>query len=215
MVASRFHTRCRPFLIVSVWGLMMIVIVALSPFQGLAQITLDGTMGPAGSLKGPNYVIGDNLGKTKGSNLFHSFGKFNVWTGESASFTGPDSIKNVIGRVTGGSQSNIDGLLRSNINGANLFLLNPSGMVFGPNASLDVKGSFHASTADYLKFSDGKSFYADPSKPTVLSVAPVQSFGFLSQHPAGVSISAGTLKVPEGKLTPLSPGISVLRMAQQ
>src|SRR5262249_44506646 len=80
-----------------------------------AQITLDGSMGVAGSLVGPNFVIPSNFGQTRGSNLFHSFGLFNVFTGQSATFTGPNSISNIFGRVTGGQQSFIDGTIRSTI----------------------------------------------------------------------------------------------------
>src|SRR5262249_17872201 len=103
-----------------------------------AQITLDGSLGPRGSLIGPNYTIPSQFGQTRGGNLFHSFGLFNVNTGESATFTGPNSISNIVGRVTGGQFSFVDGLLRSTIPGAHLYLLNPAGVFFGPNASLDV-----------------------------------------------------------------------------
>jgi filamentous hemagglutinin family protein len=113
-----------------------------------AEVTLDGTMGPSGALAGPDVVIPDTVGQTQGTNLFHSFGVFNVNTGESATFTGPAVIDNVLSQVTGGSQSFIDGLLRSTIESANLWFINPSGVLFGPNASLDVHGSFHVSTAD-------------------------------------------------------------------
>jgi filamentous hemagglutinin family protein len=71
-------------------------------------------------------------------------------------FTGPDSVKNVIGRVTGGEPSSIDGTLASTIPDADLYLLNPAGILFSPNARLDVKGSFHASTADELRLGDGQ-----------------------------------------------------------
>ena len=101
--------------------------------------------------------------------------------------------------MTGGSLSSIDGLLQCTINGANLYLLNPSGVMFGPNASLDVKGSFHISTADYLKLSDGGIFYADPAKSSVLSVAEPQAFGFLSANPAAISLDRSVLQVPAGQ----------------
>jgi filamentous hemagglutinin family protein len=104
------------------------------PFSALtkAEVTLDGTLGPASSLTGPNFVIPDTVGQTMGINLFHSFGVFNINTGESATFTGPSSIENVLGRVTGGSSSFIDGLLRTQFENAspNLFLLNPAGVLF-------------------------------------------------------------------------------------
>ena len=139
------------------------------------------------------------MGQIRGSNLFHSFAQFNVLTGESATFTGPNSIANVLSRVTGGRQSIIDGLLRSQIPGANLYLMNPSGVVFGPNASLDVSGSFHVSTADYLRFDDGAKFFANPSQGSILSVAPVAAFGFLSENPSPISIQRSGLRVGDRK----------------
>ena len=66
------------------------------------HITVDGRFSPAQTLVGPNYSITANLGKQVGSNLFHSFGQFGLATGESAAFSGPATISNVIGRVTGG-----------------------------------------------------------------------------------------------------------------
>ena len=101
-----------------------------------AQITLDGSLGPRGPLSGPNYEISAGMGQLRGRNLFHSFGQFNVLTGESATFTGPASVANILSRVTGGNPSVIDGLLQSNIPGASLFLLNPSGVLFGPQCPI-------------------------------------------------------------------------------
>src|SRR5919108_5495179 len=87
------------------------------PFSALtkAEVTLDGGLGPTGPipLVNQNFEIPDTVGQTVGTNLFHSFGVFNINTGESATFTGPSSIENVLGRVTGGSSSFIDGLLRT------------------------------------------------------------------------------------------------------
>lgn len=80
--------------------------LVLFAFLGMCNITeadvsMDGTLGPKGPLAGPNYQIPDTLGQTRGSNLFHSFDKFNINTGESATFTGPSVIRNIISRVTG------------------------------------------------------------------------------------------------------------------
>jgi filamentous hemagglutinin family protein len=161
-----------------------------------AQMAMDGSLGTKATLPGPNYIIGSELGQRRGSNLFHSFAQFNVLTGESATFTGPNSIANVLSRVTGGRQSIIDGTLRSQIPGANLYLMNPSGVVFGPNAALEVSGSFHVSTADYLRFDDGAKFFANPSQGSILSVAPVAAFGFLSETPSPISIQRSGLRVP-------------------
>jgi filamentous hemagglutinin family protein len=164
-----------------------------------AQLTLDGSLGPRGPLPGPHYHIGAELGQIRGGNLFHSFGAFNVPTGGSATFTGPNTIANIVGRVTGGQPSAIDGLLRSEIAGAHLYLLNPSGVLFGPNASLDVSGSFHVSTADFLRFADGAKFFATLGQESVLTVAPPAAFGFLGSNPAGITIQGSTLQVPTGK----------------
>ena len=176
----------------------LLFLVAL-PAITHAQITLDGSLGPKGSLTGPAYSIDANVGQLRGNNLFHSFGQFNVHTGESATFTGPSTIENVIGRVTGGQQSLIDGQLRSEMPKANLYLLNPSGVLFGPNATLDVPGSFHVSTADYLRMADGAKFSANLSQESVLTSAPPAAFGFLNSNPAPIAIQGSTLHVPEGK----------------
>ncbi len=95
-----------------------------------------------------NYLITPDLGETHDANLFHSFAFFDVGANETATFTGPASIDHVIARVTGGSASQIDGMLRSVVPSADLYLINPSGVMFGAGAQLDVDGSFHATTAD-------------------------------------------------------------------
>jgi filamentous hemagglutinin family protein len=164
-----------------------------------AQISLDGSLGPRGSLSGPHHVIPADVGQTRGPNLFHSFGTFNLRTGESATFTGPSTVGNILSRVTGGTPSHIDGLLRTTIPGANFYLLNPQGVSFGPNASLDVTGSFHVSTADYLRLADGAIFATDLGRDSVLSAAPPTAFGFLRLRPAPISVQGSSLRVGEGQ----------------
>ncbi|MCP4702637.1 MAG: filamentous hemagglutinin N-terminal domain-containing protein, partial [Gammaproteobacteria bacterium] len=187
---------------------------------------MDGTLGQAGSLAGPDYLIGAEIGQQHGVNLFHSFGEFNIYQGESATFTGPDSISNVISRVTGGRSSEIDGILRNAISGADLYFINPSGVLFGPNAALDVDGSIYVSTADTLRFTDGGEFNARDPEVSVLSIAPAKAFGFsdgsagkLDIHNAaiqvkeketlsligkGVRIESATLTLPSGHLNLVS-----------
>jgi filamentous hemagglutinin family protein len=126
------------------------LILALAVTTGNSQIVVDSKFGSPGPLTGPNFSIPADLGRIHGNNLFHSFSQFNVNAGESATFTGPGNINNILARVTGGNASLIDGTLRSEIAGANLFLINPNGVVFGPNAVVDVSGSFAATTANYL-----------------------------------------------------------------
>jgi filamentous hemagglutinin family protein len=176
-----------------------------------AQITINWGQGSVTPLSGPNFVISSDLGHIRGSNLFHSFGLFNILQGESATFTGPNSINNIIGRVTGGQQSVINGLLRSDISGANVFLINPAGILFGPYVQLDVKGSFHVSTADYLRFADGAKFHADLAKQSTLTTADVSAFGFLSKTPAGITIdqSQDDPSVPLAKRIEVLPGKTI------
>src|SRR5688572_25133009 len=164
-----------------------------------AQVETDGTVGPRLQLDGPEFAIRADLGRQAGRNLFHSFDRFSLATGERATFSGPDQIRNVISRVTGGARSDIDGTIASTIAGANFYFLNPAGVVFGPNASLDLQGSFHISTADELRFTDGARFSATNPTASSLSVAAPEAFGFLGSSPAPILIDQSVLEVPTGK----------------
>jgi filamentous hemagglutinin family protein len=165
-----------------------------------AEVATDGTVGPRVRLGGPEFRIGADLGTRAGRNLFHSFQRFSLETGERATFSGPDQIRNVISRVTGGVRSDIDGTLHSTIPGADFYFINPAGVVFGPNASLDVKGSFHVSTADELRFADGAKFSATDPTASSFTVARPEAFGFLGAHkPAPILVDRSTLAVPTGE----------------
>lgn len=167
-------------------------------FSAHAAITLDGSMGSSGSLSGPNYAITSDLGRQLGANLFHSFSTFNLGSGESATFSGPGSVAHIIGRVTGGSASSIDGLLRSTIPGASLYLINPNGLIFGSNAALDLSGSFYGGTASYISLADGGRFDAAMPASSVLTSALPAAFGFLSA-PAPISLHGAGLTVAQSQ----------------
>ncbi|MDM8559318.1 filamentous hemagglutinin N-terminal domain-containing protein [Candidatus Parabeggiatoa sp. HSG14] len=175
------------------------LIIAGCIFPSYAEITLDGSFGTTSTLPGSDYMIGAELGSQAGNNLFHSFGEFNIEPGGSATFTGAAHIENIIGRVTGGNPSLINGALISNIPNADLYLLNPNGVMMGENASLNINGSFYLSSADYLRFADGQQFDTHFSTSPTLSVAAPQAFGFLDQNMGNLIIQNNQLSVPEGK----------------
>jgi large exoprotein involved in heme utilization and adhesion len=100
----------------------------------------------------------------------------------------------------------IDGRLSAQIPGANLYLMNPSGLMFGPNATLDVSGSFHATTADYIGLADGGRFAATTPGESVLTAAPPEAFGFLGSNPAGISLDKSGLAVPSEETVSLLGG---------
>jgi filamentous hemagglutinin family protein len=167
-----------PWTFPQVFAFMGGMMITLAPKIVLAQISADETLGAVGSFVTPNVeiktgVTGDRIdgGVIKESNLFHSFREFNVKNGQQVYFANPSEINNILGRVTGKNPSNILGTLGVNGN-ANLFFINPNGIIFGQNARLDIGGSFIASTASSLKFADGTEFSAAaPEKTPLLTVS--------------------------------------------
>lgn len=135
-----------------------------------SQIAADGSLPTqVSTTDNANYTI--EGGSQVGNNLFHSLREFSVPAGGSAFFNNAPDVQNIISRVTGGNISSIDGILKAN-GSANFFLLNPNGVIFGPNASLEIGGSFLASTANRLKFADGTEFSTtDSNAPPLLTVS--------------------------------------------
>jgi filamentous hemagglutinin family protein len=143
---------------------------------GSAQIIPDDTLANERSEVTPNVPIrgsvGDRIdgGALRGVNLFHSFQEFDIEDGQRVYFSNPTGVENILSRVTGSSSSDILGTL--GVDGhANLFLLNPHGIVFGANAQLDIRGSFVASAGDRFTFPDGSEFSAaHPQAAPLLTV---------------------------------------------
>lgn len=190
--------------VIMVTGLGWLVLAA----SGLGgQVKLDGSFGPGGPLTGPNYTIPATLGKTVGNNLFQSFSQFDLSLGDVAKFTGPPNIHNVISRVTG-KASFVDGTIQCTIAGANFFLINPFGVMFGPDARVDVDGSFAVTTADYVKLADGGRFDARNPANDVLTAAPVSAFGFLGPTVAPITMQGPSATTPTPILAQLTDGKS-------
>ena len=184
-----------------------------------AEVIFDGSLNASTTdlkLEG-NMEIGSEYGKISGDNLFHSFKTFNVNGSESVTFSSEHAVQNVIARVTGSQFSTINGPVISNIDHANLFLINPHGIVFGENASLNISGAFYATTADYVGPQDAR-FYAMIHEDDVLFCEKPTSFGFLTDDPQKMIISGGlsidnelpTLSVtPEKNISLIAGGFEI------
>ncbi|HEX5065074.1 MAG TPA: filamentous hemagglutinin N-terminal domain-containing protein [Myxococcota bacterium] len=176
--------------------LQILALGVASAAHAQTSISLDGSL-RAGSPTGPIapvspgiYEIRESAGTPSGDNLFHSFGDFDIGAGDRATFTGENEYERVIARVTGGEPSRIDGTLASTVMrsvadgiGADVYLLNPWGLLFGPSSSIDVPAGLHLSTAQQLHFEDGAVLDVTNDTPPVLSVLDPVAFGFLGGPP--------------------------------
>ncbi|MBD2094172.1 filamentous hemagglutinin N-terminal domain-containing protein [Trichocoleus sp. FACHB-591] len=198
--------------------------------SGPAQIT-SGRDGTLVNLSGGTINI--TGGTQTGSNLFHSFGQFSVDAGQTANFVDP-GVHNILGRVTGGNAFLINGVLQVTGGNANLYLMNPAGIILGSRASLDVLGSFTATTANGIGFED-KWFNAIASNDYASLIGNPTSFAFTMSQPGaivnagnlvvgqghsiallgGTVINIGTLTAPGGKVTVAAvPGEKVVNISQ-
>lgn len=194
---SRLNHRWRSRLVV-----LLAVVEAIGGIsdRALAQIVPDNTLGTENSVVTPNVPI-NNLpseiidgGAIRGANLFHSFEQFNIGEAQAAFFTNPAGIERIFSRVTGGSRSEIFGRLGV-LGNADLFLINPNGIIFGANAQLNVGGSFLASTASGIKFDDNSLFSAKTQSSPLLTLnVPI---GLQFDREAGSIVNRSQFNPPE------------------
>jgi filamentous hemagglutinin family protein len=175
--------------------------------EAIAQVTpaRDGTATQV-QQQGDRFVIRGGQRSADGANLFHSFEAFGLDAGQLADFRANTHIQNVLGRVVGGDASVINGLLRVSGSDANLWLMNPAGIVFGDNARLDINGSFTATTASGIELSD-RWWWVTESANYATLVGDPTAFAFPGA--GGSILNAGQLTVAPGEHLMLAGGVVI------
>ena len=227
-LSARFRHWMRGSSLIVILCGSLLMVTSVGEAHAAAPITPSGlntqVSGPIVTDSGPTQTTqyditgGTRPGGATGTNLFHSFGDFNVPTHNIANFLNAGSVdlagnplaaglptSNILGRVTDVNPSIIFGTIQTNGTGgfgnANLFLMNPYGFLFGPNATVNVGGMVTFTSADYLRLqgTGGNGvFYADPTQTSVLTSVPVAAFGFLGSNPGAITVQGSQLTVNEG-----------------
>src|SRR4028118_1654063 len=156
---------------------------------------------------GNRYDISGGSLSPEQANLFHSFTEFGLSEGQTANFLTNPNIQNILGRITGGNPSLINGLIQVTGGNSNLFLMNPAGMIFGPNASLNVPGSFNVTTATGIGFGN-QWFSAVGNNNWATLIGTPNSFAF-TNSPGGSIVNSGNLTVTPGQSLSLVGGTVV------
>lgn len=189
------------------YSLLCFLSLLIFPKMAFCQVSGDGSLN-TDVISSDKLNFNINGGSRAGNNLYHSFKEFSIPNSGSAIFNNSSDVINIINRVTGGNVSDINGLIKTTGN-ANLFLINPQGIVFGEDANLDIGGSFIGSTANSINFADGSSFSAiNPQNPPLLTISIPVGLQY-GENPSTITV-AGTggitnddvkigLQVPFGK----------------
>ncbi|HIK55527.1 MAG TPA: CHAT domain-containing protein [Synechococcales cyanobacterium M55_K2018_004] len=216
---------------------LLLLSLSLTPVdRAIAQsIRPDNSAGTQVRQSGGQYYITGGAQSHDGANLFHSFEQFGLSPHEIATFLADPAVRNILGRVTGGSASLIDGLLRLRGSNANLYLMNPAGFIFGPNARLDLPASFTTTAATGIGFASGwfsaigANAYADlVGTPTTFAFTTAQpgtilNAGMLAVQPGetlillgGSVVNTGSMAAPGGTITLAAvPGHNLVRLSQE
>ena len=184
-------------------------VVPITPSGLNTQVNLSANP-PAGKVQ---YDITGGTRPEGGPNLFHSFGDFGVPSNNIANFRNEATLptNNILARVTEGNISNIFGTIQTQgFGNAKLFLMNPAGFLFGPNATVNV-GGMVATSADYLRLAELDAtnagvFHADPAQASVLTNAPIAVFGFLGSNPGAIIVRGSEFSVADGQRISLVGG---------
>ena len=182
------------------FGYLLTGLAALTGMPAAAQVVPDQTLGAESSVVIKDTAPGNNPtdliegGAIRGRNIFHSFSQFDILESEYVYFANPAGIDSILSRVTGGNPSNIFGTL--GIAGdADLYLINPNGIVFGEAVSLDIEGSFYATTAGAIGIGDGVFSAIVPEQSQLLAIRPDASFFNYLTQASGAIANRGQLQV--------------------
>ena len=184
-------------------GLVGVGLIAMTGRSNAQAIIPDASLNTIVTPSGSNAIV--TGGTAAGTNLFHSFREFSIPTGGSAIFNNAPTVQNIFSRVTGANVSNIDGIIRAN-GTANLFLLNPNGILFGSNARLNIGGSFVGATATSIQF-DNHAVFNTTETPLPIPLLTLSA-------PIGLQIGSGAIAVKgightitsQNPFAPLTPG---------
>lgn len=177
-----------------------VAISAIAPFLTFPFMLFSAVAQISAAPDGTNTIVNQtgntfNItnGTQSGSNQFHSFQQFGLTAGQIANFQSNPAIQNILGRVTGGNSSVINGQIQVTGSNANLYLMNPAGIVFGPGASLNVPASFAATTANGIRLNDNWFNATGANNYPSLNGTP-NALGFTMLQP-GAIVNAGNLAV--------------------